>query len=152
MTLMSALTSVLSYLVLRLIVSSMPVFLTDGDLLSQLHPDDRLDPRHGAAGGLRAPAVPGARPGDPPLAGIGAVQFVIGNVLLPRMSGDALNISLGVTIFALFGWGALWGVTGMFVAMPLTAMMIIAFSHFAATRPLASSCRAPASSNPPAAR
>ena len=71
------------------------------------------------------------------LAAIGAVQFVIGNLLLPRVAGGALNISLFVTILALFGWGALWGVTGMFVAMPLTAMLIIAFSNFAATRPFA---------------
>ena len=48
-----------------------------------------------------------------------------------------LNISLAVTIFSLFFWGALWGVTGMFVAMPLTAMLVIGFSHFEATRPIA---------------
>ena len=48
-----------------------------------------------------------------------------------------LNISLFVTIFSLFFWGALWGVTGMFVAMPLTAILIIAFGHFEPTRPLA---------------
>jgi predicted PurR-regulated permease PerM len=71
------------------------------------------------------------------LAGIGAVQFVIGNILLPKMAGEVLNISLVVTIFSLFFWGALWGVTGMFVAMPLTAILIIAFGHFEATRPVA---------------
>ena len=71
------------------------------------------------------------------LAGIGAVQFVMGNILLPRMFGTRLNVSLGVTIFSLFFWGALWGITGMFVAMPLTAMLIITFSHFPATRPFA---------------
>lgn len=71
------------------------------------------------------------------LAGIGAVQFVIGNVLLPRLSSSTLNISLFVTMFALFFWGALWGITGMFVALPLTAMLIITFSHFPATRPIA---------------
>ena len=32
------------------------------DLHPELHPDDRLDHRHGAARGLRADAVPGARP------------------------------------------------------------------------------------------
>ena len=68
---------------------------------------------------------------------IGAVQFVVGNILLPRVAGHVLNISLAVTIFSLFFWGALWGVTGMFVAMPLTAVLIIALGHFAPTRPLA---------------
>lgn len=71
------------------------------------------------------------------LAGVGAVQFVIGNILLPRLSGDTLNISLFVTILALFLWGALWGVTGMFLAVPITAALIIVLSNFEATRPLA---------------
>jgi len=71
------------------------------------------------------------------LAGVGLVQFVIGNILLPRLSSGTLNISLFVTLFALFAWGAVWGVTGMFVAMPLTAILIIALSYFPATRPFA---------------
>ena len=71
------------------------------------------------------------------LAGVGLIQFAIGNILLPRLSAGTLNISLFVTLFALFAWGAIWGVTGMFVAMPLTAILIIAFSHFPATRPVA---------------
>jgi AI-2 transport protein TqsA len=71
------------------------------------------------------------------LAGVGVVQFLVGNILLPRMAGQVLNISLTVTIFSLFFWGALWGVTGMFVAMPLTAILIIAFGHFEPTRPFA---------------
>ena len=71
------------------------------------------------------------------LAGVGLVQFVIGNILLPRLAGGSLNISLFVTILSLFAFGALWGVTGMFVAMPLTAMLVIVFAHFEATRPIA---------------
>jgi predicted PurR-regulated permease PerM len=71
------------------------------------------------------------------LAGVGAVQMVVGNIVLPRLAGATLNISLFVTIFALFAWGALWGVTGMFVALPLTAVLIILFSNFDATRPIA---------------
>ena len=42
-----------------------------------------------------------------------------------------------MTILSLFAFGALWGVTGMFVAMPLTAMLVIVFAHFEATRPIA---------------
>ena len=71
------------------------------------------------------------------LLGVGLVQFVVGNIVLPRLSAGTLNISLFVTLFALFAWGAIWGVTGMFVAMPLTAILIITFSHFRTTRPLA---------------
>ena len=71
------------------------------------------------------------------LAGVGLVQFAIGNILLPRLSSGTLNISLFVTLFALFAWGAVWGVTGMFVAMPLTAILIITLGAFPATRPWA---------------
>ena len=48
-----------------------------------------------------------------------------------------MNISLFVTIFSLFAFGALWGVTGMFVAMPTTAILIITLGNFEATRPIA---------------
>lgn len=71
------------------------------------------------------------------LAGVGCIQFVVGNILLPRLSSNTLNISLFVTLFSLFAFGALWGVTGMFVAMPLTAILIITFSYFDTTRPIA---------------
>jgi hypothetical protein len=53
------------------------------------------------------------------------------------MAGSTLKISLFVTILSLFSWGALWGVTGRFVAMPLTAILIIVFSNFDTTRPIA---------------
>ena len=71
------------------------------------------------------------------LAGIGVVQFVIGNIVLPRLAGSSLNLSLFVTVLSLFVFGALWGVTGMFVAMPLTAMLAILFRNFEPTRPIA---------------
>ena len=70
-------------------------------------------------------------------AGIGSVQFAIGNVLLPRMAGQSMNLSLVVTILALMLWGGLWGVTGLFLAVPLTAMIVIVAARFEATRPVA---------------
>ena len=65
------------------------------------------------------------------------MQFVVGNIVLPRLAGSSLNISLFVTILSLFVFGALWGVTGMFVAMPLTAILVIVMQNFEATRPIA---------------
>jgi predicted PurR-regulated permease PerM len=65
---------------------------------------------------------------------LGIVQFTIGNIVLPRMAGRTLNLSLTVTILCLFLWGALWGVTGMFLAVPITASLILVASRFAATR------------------
>ncbi|WP_172329644.1 AI-2E family transporter [Mangrovicoccus sp. HB161399] len=68
---------------------------------------------------------------------LGLVQFTVGNVIFPRMAGQSLNMSLVVTIFALFLWGTLWGVTGLFLAVPVTAMIIIVSARFEASRPLA---------------
>jgi len=71
------------------------------------------------------------------LAVIGTIQFVIGNILQPRLAGQMLNMSGFVVILALFAWGAIWGVTGMFLAVPITAIIMIVMSNFQSTRPVA---------------
>ncbi|MDK3072914.1 AI-2E family transporter [Sedimentitalea sp. JM2-8] len=71
------------------------------------------------------------------LAGIGSVQFVIGNFVFPKMAGETLNMSLFVTIFSLFFWGSIWGITGMFLAVPLTAILVIVLSRFRISRQVA---------------
>lgn len=65
------------------------------------------------------------------------IQFVIGNVVEPRITGIGLNISPVVIIFSLLLWGWLWGIVGMILAAPLTSVMEIVFTHFEKTRPLA---------------
>jgi predicted PurR-regulated permease PerM len=65
---------------------------------------------------------------------LGTVQFTIGSILLPRMAGKTLNLSLTLTIVCLFVWGAIWGVTGMLLAVPLTASLLLIASRFESTR------------------
>lgn len=69
--------------------------------------------------------------------GGGATQFLIGNVIEPRLMGTSLNISPLVVLISLAVWGTIWGLAGMFLSVPLTMIAIIIFSHFAATRPIA---------------
>jgi AI-2 transport protein TqsA len=69
--------------------------------------------------------------------GIVAVQFLVGNFLEPRLLGKSLNLSPLVILFALALWGAIWGVLGMFLSVPITVMMMIIFAHFDSTRPIA---------------
>jgi len=69
--------------------------------------------------------------------GLVIVQFIIGNILEPKYMGKSLNLSPLVILFALGLWGVIWGVLGMFLAVPITVMMIILFAHFKATRPIA---------------
>ena len=71
------------------------------------------------------------------LIAIGAIQFVIGNIVQPRLAAKSLNLSQFVVILALFVWGAIWGIVGMFLAVPLTAIVMLVCSNFEGTRPLA---------------
>jgi AI-2 transport protein TqsA len=66
-----------------------------------------------------------------------AIQFIIGNLVEPRFLGKSLNLSPLVILFALALWGSAWGILGMFLAVPITVMMMIIFAHFDATRPIA---------------
>ena len=68
---------------------------------------------------------------------IGATQVIIGNVIQPRLMGSRLNISPLVVILSLFAWGAIWGIAGMFLCMPITVILMIIFSYFPRTRPIA---------------
>jgi predicted PurR-regulated permease PerM len=34
-------------------------------------------------------------------------------------------------------WGAIWGITGMLLSVPITVIMVIIFSEFQSTRPVA---------------
>jgi AI-2 transport protein TqsA len=68
---------------------------------------------------------------------IGTIQFAVGNVIEPRIMGNSLNISPLVAIVALAFWGTLWGITGMFLSVPITVIMIIVCSQFPKTRPVA---------------
>lgn len=65
---------------------------------------------------------------------VGTIQVLVGNILEPRLMGSSMNISPLVTILALSLWGAIWGVTGMILSVPITVVMIIVFSQFEGTR------------------
>jgi AI-2 transport protein TqsA len=63
-----------------------------------------------------------------------AIQFLVGNVIQPRMTGDSLNISVLVVFLSLAFWGKLWGGPGLFLAVPLTVMLMIILAQFPSTR------------------
>lgn len=69
--------------------------------------------------------------------GIIAAQFIVGNVIEPRFLGKQLNLSPFVVLISLGIWGALWGVLGMFLAVPIMVILMIVFSHFEKTEPVA---------------
>jgi predicted PurR-regulated permease PerM len=67
-------------------------------------------------------------------AGVGAWQFIIGNFLQPRMTGESLNLSAVVVLLALAIWGTVWGIAGAFLAAPMTVMLMIVLAQFPTTR------------------
>lgn len=67
----------------------------------------------------------------------GMIQFVFGNIVEPKVMGDALDLHPVVVLMALIFWGMLWGIVGMFLAVPLTAIIKLILEDFEQTRPLA---------------
>ncbi len=68
------------------------------------------------------------------VAGLWAITFVVGNILLPRMQGDSLNVDPLVVMLSLAFWGALWGLTGMFLSTPLTVLAMVILAQFDGSR------------------
>ena len=68
---------------------------------------------------------------------VGAIQLVVGNYIDPKLTGDSLNVSPLIVILGLAFWGAIWGIIGMFLSVPITVMLIIIFSEIPSTRPIA---------------
>ncbi len=67
----------------------------------------------------------------------GAIQLTIGNVLEPKIMGDTLDLHPVVILVMLIFWGILWGIPGMLLATPITAVLKILFGRLEQTRPLA---------------
>jgi predicted PurR-regulated permease PerM len=68
---------------------------------------------------------------------LGAVQIVDNNILMPFIVGSKVKInSLAIILGVLFG-GALWGIPGMFLAIPLLAFMKVVFERVETLKPWA---------------
>jgi predicted PurR-regulated permease PerM len=68
---------------------------------------------------------------------LSVVQFANGNFLDPYLMGNSLNLSPFVILVSLTVWSALWGISGAFLAVPMTAVMVMIFAEFPGTRPFA---------------
>ena len=68
---------------------------------------------------------------------VGSIQVFIGNFLEPKWMGNSMNISPLIAIIALVFWGSIWGTTGMILSIPITVILIIVCSQFQSTKPIA---------------
>jgi AI-2 transport protein TqsA len=67
----------------------------------------------------------------------GSIQLIIGTFIEPQILGDRLHVHPVVILFSLVLWGLIWGLPGMLMAAPLTAIIKIIFSHIETTKPVA---------------
>ena len=68
---------------------------------------------------------------------LAATQVVAGELVLPRVMGDRLNLSSTVILLMLVVWGAMWGPAGMFLAIPMTVIVMMICARFPASQPIA---------------
>lgn len=67
----------------------------------------------------------------------GTVQFVIGNIIDPLLMGRALRLSSFGIIISLAFWGLVWGIPGMFLAVPIMVAIMIICAQIPQMRPVA---------------
>ena len=65
----------------------------------------------------------------------GCVQIAIGNFLEPKFLGQSMKLHPITILLALSFWGLLWQIVGMFLAVPITAIIRIIFMQFEMLRP-----------------
>ncbi len=66
-----------------------------------------------------------------------SIQTVLGNIIDPRLQGVQLGLSPFVLLVSLSLWGFIWGIPGMFLAVPLTSMIQILCVNIESLRPIA---------------
>lgn len=65
------------------------------------------------------------------------VHFCIGNIIEPMLLGQTLRMSSFGIVLSLAVWGAVWGLAGMFLSVPIMAAVMIICAHIPWLRPVA---------------
>ncbi|MEN0063113.1 MAG: AI-2E family transporter [Myxococcota bacterium] len=67
----------------------------------------------------------------------GSVQFLIGNIIEPRLQGDRLDLHIITVLATLLFWTLLWNIPGAILAVPMTVVVKMVLARFETTRPVA---------------
>jgi predicted PurR-regulated permease PerM len=63
------------------------------------------------------------------------IQFIDNNYIIPKIVAAKVQINALISVIAVLIGGALWGVSGMFLSIPLTAIMKVVFDHIEPLKP-----------------
>lgn len=64
------------------------------------------------------------------------IQMVLGNFLDPKLQGNQLDLSPVIILVSLVFWGWIWGIPGMFLAVPLAEAIKIICANIEALQPV----------------
>jgi AI-2 transport protein TqsA len=65
------------------------------------------------------------------------IQIVLGSIIQPRMMGKSQDLHPVTVLLAMLFFGTIWGIIGAVLAVPITGVLRIVFSHIAETRVIA---------------
>ncbi len=63
------------------------------------------------------------------------IQFIDNNYIVPKIVASKVKINALISIIAVIAFGALWGIPGMLIAIPLTAIIKLIFDHIEPLKP-----------------
>ncbi len=63
------------------------------------------------------------------------IQFIDNHYIIPKIVASKVRINALVSVVVVLAGGTLWGIAGMFLSIPLTAIMKVIFDHIEALKP-----------------
>jgi predicted PurR-regulated permease PerM len=63
------------------------------------------------------------------------IQFIDNNILVPRIVSSKVQVNALISIIGVLMGGAMWGVSGMFLSIPLIGVLKIIFDRIEGTKP-----------------
>ena len=63
------------------------------------------------------------------------IQFIDNHYIIPKIVASKVRINALISIIVVLAGGALWGIPGMFLSIPLTAILKVIFDHIDELKP-----------------
>ncbi len=64
------------------------------------------------------------------------IQFIDNHYIIPKIVASRVQINALISVFVVLVGGAIWGIPGMFLSIPLTAILKVIFDHIDSLKPV----------------